>query len=62
MIIADIEKVDFLRGQNFNFEILHKKKWKNITENHLICVKNEEKTVKDVKLPFKEAPMNLCHR
>ena len=41
--LADILKVDFLRGQNLIFKILRKKKWKNITKNHLICVKNEEK-------------------
>ena len=40
---ADILKVDFLRGQIFSFEILRKKKWKNITKNHLICVKNDNK-------------------
>ena len=43
---ADILKVDFLCSQNFSFEILRKKKCKNITKNHLICVKHEEKTVK----------------
>ena len=41
----------FLRGQNFSFEILRKKKWKNITKNCLICVKHEEeKTAKEVKM------------
>ena len=44
--LTDILKVDFLRGQNLIFQILRKKKWKNITKNQLICVKNEEKTVK----------------
>ena len=43
---TDILKVDFLRGQNFSFEILRKKKCKNITKNHLICVKHEEKNCK----------------
>ena len=37
-------------GQNFSFEILHMKKCKNITKSHLICVKNDEKTVKEVKM------------
>ena len=39
----------FLHCQNFFFEILRKKKCKNITKNHLICVKHEEKTVKRLK-------------
>ena len=40
-----------MRGQNFNFEILRKKKDKNITKNHLLCVKyEEEKTAKEVKM------------
>ena len=43
---ADILKVDFFARSKLNFQILRKKKWKNITKNHLICVKNEEKTVK----------------
>ena len=48
---VDILKVDFfLRGQNFSFEILCRKKCRNITKNHLICVKHEEKTVKEVKM------------
>ena len=33
-----------MRGKNFSFEILPKKKLKSITNNDLICVKNEEKT------------------
>ena len=49
-IYSDILKVDFLRGQNFSFEILHKKKCKNIPKNHLIYVKHEEKTLKQVKM------------
>ena len=40
----------FWRGQNFSFEILHKKKGKNIIKYHLICVKHEEKTVKEFKI------------
>ena len=32
-----------MRGQIISFEILRKKKWKNITKNHLICVKNDKK-------------------
>ena len=40
----------FLRGQNFRFEILRKKEFKHITKNHLICVKHEEKNVKEVKM------------
>ena len=49
--MSDIIKVDFLRGQNFCFEILHKKKSKNITKKHLLCVKyEEEKNVKEVKM------------
>ena len=48
---SDILKADlFLRGENFNFEILRTKKCKNITKSHLICVKHEEKTVKEVKM------------
>ena len=39
-----------MHGQNFNFEILRKKKWKNITKNHLMCVKMKKKTVKEVKM------------
>ena len=39
-----------MRGQNFSFEIVRKKKCKNITKNHLICVKHEEKTAKEVKM------------
>ena len=46
---TEILKVFFLRGQNFSFEILRKKKCKNITKNHLICVKHGEKTAKEVK-------------
>ena len=42
----DILKVDFLRGQNFSFEILSKKKeGKYHTKNRLICVKHEEKNL-----------------
>ena len=44
--MTDILKVDFLRGQNFIFEILRKKKCKNHTKNHIKCVNHEEKTVK----------------
>ena len=59
-LVTDIIQIDFLRGQNLNFEILRKKMWKNITKNHLICVKNEEKTVKEVKLhKFLFAHVNL---
>ena len=48
---SDILKADFFcAGKNFSFEILGKKKCKNITKNHLICVKREEKTVKEVKM------------
>ena len=36
-----------LHGQNISLE---KKKWKNIIKNHLLCVKNEEKTAKEVKM------------
>ena len=39
-----------MRVQNFSFEILRKKKYKNITKNHLMCKKHEEKTVKEVKM------------
>ena len=46
----DILKVDFLLGQNFSFQILSKTKCKNITKNHLICVKHEENNVKEVKI------------
>ena len=49
-LIPDILKVDFVRGQNFCFEIFCKKKYKNFTKNHLICVKHEEKKVKQVKM------------
>ena len=39
-----------MRSQNFGFEILRKKKWKNIIKNHLVCVKHEEeKNIKEVK-------------
>ena len=34
--------------------MLRKKKWKNITKFHFICVKNEEKTVKRVKMHDRE--------
>ena len=37
-------------GQKYSFEILRKKKCKNITKNHLICVKHEEKNAKKVKI------------
>ena len=40
------KSIFFLRGQNFSFEILRKKKCKNITKNHLICVKHGEKNCK----------------
>ena len=39
-----------MRGQNFSFEILRKKRCKNIPKNHLLCVKHEEKTAKEVKM------------
>ena len=39
----DILKLDFLRGQNFSFEILRKKILININKNHLISAKNLEK-------------------
>ena len=39
-----------MRGQNFSFEMLRKKKCKYIIKNHQIRVKHEEKTVKDVKM------------
>ena len=39
-------KSRFLRGPKFSFEILHKKKCKNITKNNLLCVKHEEKNCK----------------
>ena len=42
-LYSDILNVDFLRRQKFSFKILRKKKWKNITKNHLICVKIKEK-------------------
>ena len=35
-----------MRGQNFCFEILRKKKGKNNTETHIIYVNHEEKTEK----------------
>ena len=34
--------------------MLRKKKWKNITKFHFTCVKNEEKTVKGVKMHDRE--------
>ena len=37
-------------SQKFSFEILRKKKYKNITKNPLICLTNEEQCVKDVKI------------
>ena len=43
---ADILKVDLLRCQKFSFNILRKKKCKNITKNHIICVKHEETNLK----------------
>ena len=43
---TDIIKLDFVCGQNFSFEISHKKKCKNINKNNLICVKHEENFVK----------------
>ena len=40
-----------MQGQNFSFEILHKKKCKNIIKNHLLYVKREEKkSVKEVQI------------
>ena len=39
-----------MQVQNFSFKILHKKKSINVTKNQLICVKHEEKTVKEVKM------------
>ena len=36
----------FVRGQNFSYEILRRKKCKNISKNHFICVKHEEKNCK----------------
>ena len=40
-----------MRSQNFSFEILCKKKVKNKnTKNHLICVKHEEKPVKEIEI------------
>ena len=32
------------------FHILSKKKYKNIAKNYIICLKREEKTVKEVKM------------
>ena len=40
---TDILKVDFLRGQTLVLKFCIRKKCKNITKNHLICVKHEEK-------------------
>ena len=48
----DIVKVDFiLRGQNISFETLPKKKCRNLTKNHLMCVKHKlkKKTEKSLK-------------
>ena len=40
---TDILKVDFfLRGQQFSFKILRKKKWKNTTKNHKFITKNHK--------------------
>ena len=39
----NLKIVFFLCNQNFCFEILRKKKSKNITKNQLICVKHDEK-------------------
>ena len=51
LLLPDILKVDFLRCPNFSFEILRKKKWKNITKNHLsVCEKFRKKTVKEVSI------------
>ena len=44
----------FVRGQNFSFEILRKKKCKN----HIICVNHETKTVKEVQFKKK---MRFAH-
>ena len=41
---SDILKVDFFARSNFNFEILRKKKLKNMTKNYLICVKSLDTT------------------
>ena len=47
-----------MRGQNFSFEIMGKKRWKNITKNHLICVKHEYK--KNTVKAFKMRNLLLC--
>ena len=39
-----------LCGQSFSFEILHNKKCKNLTKNHIICVKHKENYCKKVKM------------
>ena len=41
-----------MRSQTLVFNFLCKKKYKNITKNHTICLKHEEKTVKEVKIIF----------
>ena len=43
---SDILKDDILRDETFSFEILRNKSFKNITKNHIICVKHEEKYCK----------------
>ena len=44
---ADILKVDFFCAvKTLVFIFLHKKKCKNITKNHIICLKHEEKNCK----------------
>ena len=45
MLVPDILRADFLRGQSFSFEIFRKKKCKNITKNFLLCVKREEENI-----------------
>ena len=47
---SGILKVDFLRGQNFSFETLRKKKWKILMKKPLTCVKHDGKNVKEVKM------------
>ena len=37
-------------GKNFRFQILHKKKHKIHTKNHIIRVNHEAKTVKGVRM------------
>ena len=50
MLFRHSKSYFFLHGQNFNFEILPKKKCTNHTRNHIICVNHEEKSVKEVKI------------